>query len=899
MFTNSIKYCILFIFLFFSFLSFSNNNIILFELRNDPELTGPERLCAVFGSVIAEFSAGGIPATDRYSWTVTDPSGNEIFSRSGRGEIYETVPIRFNSLGNHTVSLEVTRGSNETVFSGSRNVEVIQGPEITLRPDYLLCGDEPTTISALPENTPQLNQYTFEWTNAAGNQVGNQNELVVSQEGSYFVALFFTNSEGGQDCLITGSTYVGPPDDFVLSISQDEGCGGQTVQVTADTPLRGDWSVIKQGESDRSDLGNSFSLNLNTETDLNGPGNYTIFFSVVNPQNPNCVSERSIPFTLTDGPEYISQNVSPASSCSTNDGAFEIEVESNIGNLKIIELGYEGFNFTDGEVIPFDNIPPGIYTIEAETNGCFKTSIVIVPSLGPEAQEVYDVNVIAESCNGLGINEGTLEITFINGIIEGEYRLVTGNGGVIEEAPIPNLTSFTIDLPGDFYAFEITDTNGCTIPWESVLDVERRNRVSFSVPSNINICESFALSPSGNGDLEFELSREGQVIGTFDSGESFDLTEGGNYSILGREKSSDPERCPRRIDFQVNVSEPLEFDVELVTRDCFGNMVYEAELFGRDPESVTIRWRNNQGEIVGRGVSWIPTAYETFFLEVQPRGSGFCAIDPVQFNVVEPIFSVEVEIEADPFCPDAPFTVLTAVLEREDFNSDFRWIFIDPDGELTALSMFDGERSIAIEEEGTYEVLVLDEYGCELGSDVLLVLRTLDDTRPEVNDSYSVCQEINLSETINPGEFESYEWYFNGSLVSTDPTFRPLLVGAYSLVVTNADGCPFEAEFETFEDCDFQYVFPTGMVLTDPEKLFEVFVNDAVESAQVWIHNRQGQLIFFCEDLDVQSRVSFCQWDGTFSGELVPTGTYVVTLKYDSERFGVNEKVSKNLVIMK
>ncbi len=136
-------------------------------------------------------------------------------------------------------------------------------------------------------------------------------------------------------------------------------------------------------------------------------------------------------------------------------------------------------------------------------------------------------------------------------------------------------------------------------------------------------------------------------------------------------------------------------------------------------------------------------------------------------------------------------------------------------------------------------------------------------------------------------------------MISTDSIFKPQLPGRYTLIVTNTEGCTVEESFEAFEDCEFQFVFTTGMILSDPSKLFKVIVNDAVESAQVWIHNRQGQLIFFCEDFDVQTRTPFCQWDGTLGGDFVPIGTYTVTLKYNSERFGVEEKVSKNLVVLK
>ncbi|PRY85438.1 hypothetical protein [Mongoliibacter ruber] len=864
---------------------------------NDPNLEGPERLCIVFGSVTGEFSAGGIVESDRYEWSATNPSGVEFFEFSGRGENYETVPIRFSELGANIIQVTVIRAGVE-IYSETRTVQVTQGPELVLMPDYLLCGNDPTTVQAIPNTTPQIDQYTFEWTNAAGVPVGNTNELTVTQEGPYFISLFFTNSEGGQDCLITGSTYVGPPDDFTLSIQQDEACEGEFVQVTADTPFRGDWTVLKQGETQRLDLGNSFSLTIDTENDLDGPGNYTVFFSVANPQNPACSSERSIPFSIKEGPKYSAQNQQAASTCDANDGSFEILTESTIDEIRIIELNEARFNFPAGEVLLFENIPSGIYTIETKTNDCFRTGVVIVPSMAPLAGDVFEVTPLPESCNNVGVEEGKLLVTFVNGIVEGEYRIVTGNGGEVKKEPIPNQNQFEIDgLPGDFYVLEIIDQAGCTIPWDAVLDVQKRERVSFSVPNNINICEVFELLPSTEEDLEFELLLDGNTVEIKNAGNVFELTESGDYSIIGRERRGTPDKCPRRINFSANVSEQLDFDVVLADQDCFGNRAYEADLSGRDPESVVIRWFNEDGDIVGRGKNWLPVAFGRFFLEVQPRGSGFCAVDPVEFTVEEPVLSVEIELEVEPFCPDSPFTVISFNAERE-LIADINWIFIDPDGNVTDLTQFDGQDVITAEEEGTYEVLIFNEFGCELGNDLVLILRSTDDSRPEVNEFYSVCDDINFGETIRPGQFDEYEWYFEGGLVSSDSIFKPQVPGEYTLVVTNPDGCTIEERFVAFEDCEFQYVFPTGMVLSDPDKLFEIYVNDAIENAQVWIHNRQGQLIFYCEDFNVQTRVPFCQWDGVFGGDFVPTGTYTVTLSYKSEKFGVSEKVVSSLVVL-
>jgi hypothetical protein len=122
--------------------------------------------------------------------------------------------------------------------------------------------------------------------------------------------------------------------------------------------------------------------------------------------------------------------------------------------------------------------------------------------------------------------------------------------------------------------------------------------------------------------------------------------------------------------------------------------------------------------------------------------------------------------------------------------------------------------------------------------------------------------------------------------------------GNYSLVVTNEDGCSFESTFSTFEDCTFQHILPTGMELRTDNKLFELYVNDAVEEAKLWIYNRQGELIHFCEGENIQSRVAFCQWDGRVNGKKIPPGSYSVVLNIVSNRFGLDRKFTSKLVVL-
>jgi hypothetical protein len=345
----------------------------------------------------------------------------------------------------------------------------------------------------------------------------------------------------------------------------------------------------------------------------------------------------------------------------------------------------------------------------------------------------------------------------------------------------------------------------------------------------------------------------------------------------------------------VNLDAP-EFEPILESEDCFGNRVYRAELFGANVDDVSIRWYDESFNIVGRGETWFPTAYANFYLDVQPRRSVACAFNPKPFTVRAPVFEVPVTLSAGFICPGQAATVAL----QTDFEEVERieWIYIDPNNNQVFLTQFEDDLTIPADLEGTYEVAVFNRAGCEIGRNMLLVLESQDEVRPEVQAAYSICTESGYGEIVRPGTFVSYEWYRNGDLVSTAAEYNLISAGNYTLVVTNADGCSFEATFSTFEDCTFQFVATNAMELRNPNKQFEVYVNDAVEQAEIWIHNRNGQLVHYCQGQNVQSRVVFCPWDGTVNGKFVPLGSYTATFVIKSNRFGLEKKFVQKLVIL-
>src|SRR5690606_32014301 len=75
---------------------------------NDPGITGPDKLCIVFGSVIGDFFGAGDAATDVYSWKIYSPTNQLLFQGTG-GAGFQTISYTFSIIGKHHVELAVHR----------------------------------------------------------------------------------------------------------------------------------------------------------------------------------------------------------------------------------------------------------------------------------------------------------------------------------------------------------------------------------------------------------------------------------------------------------------------------------------------------------------------------------------------------------------------------------------------------------------------------------------------------------------------------------------------------------------------------------------------------------------------------------------------------------------------
>lgn len=866
------------------------------------QLTGDTNLCIVIGGVIGTYSAGGDPG-DVYEWTITNSSGDVVLNRSG-GDQFETIQFLFTEIGEYTVSLKIRRGTNSNFYEEDLNVNVQKGAELALKQDYLVCGDQPVLLTALYPDTPDLAEYTIIWKSIDENGdevvIGSGNEFLTYDIGYHFVEFYLTNADGTQACTIRGSTFVGPSIDYKITQSSSQLCEGSSITIGTDTPLTGEWFIRKSGTAAKNSLGAAFEITLQS-ANLDGPGIYEVFFSALDENYPDCPAERKITFELLESPKINIQILTSPDDCITENGSFQITSTTNLDSLEIPELGISLPAVSAGQVFTYDNLKPKIYTVIATQNGCKITRLVqvvaknppVTPS--PPSQLTPTVTITPESCSTTGVLNGEIEVNFGQSISSGEYRLFSVSNGVIDAGSIPASGILTLDLSsGDYILEQIID--GCTYPNE-VFSIANQTQVEFSTPGDFYICDTFDFIPETSENLLFTLTYPDGTSQTLGSNQAFTLTEEGPYSLKAEPNSSTSALCPRVENFQVTLSSKYTFEPIKVEKGCFDPIQYMADIQGLLTDDASIRWLNSNNEIVGRGTEFYPATVGVFSLVVQPLGSGFCEVSPAQFEVIPPVTSVAIELEATKICPE-PGTALVTLKTDEDEVLETEWIFYDLNDQRQELPEFNNLFEIEVDAPGTYEAVAYNKFHCEIGRNLIMVEESTLLTLPNLDESYPICSKGNNLPPIDAGEYETYEWYFEEQLVSTKRLYKPTQLGNYRLIVTTIDGCEFEDNFRTYDVCNYQIVYPNAMILGNPDKDFRVLMSEGVTEAELFILNRQGELIHHTSSTDIPLELPTLIWDGKTNGVYVPTGNYVVVIMVRNALYGLEEKEIGSLLVL-
>lgn len=714
------------------------------EKLDDPELTGPDQLCNVYGSVRGAFSGGGNPATDVYKWTILAPDGSVLFTRPPGA--FQTIEYTFELLGSHKVKLEVSRGGI-VLGDFEKSVEIIQGPTLTLATNYQFCQGQLLPLQAISPSSPYFANYIFEWTDESNSIVGNSNTLEVSSPGRYQVTFHILDSDGSTQCQTTLATTVSLLESVAIVQSSSTVCRDGAISFESDPPTTGQWYLTIPGQADPKPLGRSNHLTLIPSFDLPSFGNYTVKLQIENPDNPACAPQATADFTYNEEPVVAVTGTTGASDCYVPDGALEFTAITNLDKLIVGDGGLSYGPFSAGETINIPNLESGAYTLYAILNGCVNTTGTVVPLDSPPSELEFSIeNVVSESCTPTGKDPGSFEVNLKNGITEGSFRVLTERGDEVLKEALPGENPFKITLGGGKYFFEILNKDSCNLPNRDFVEIPGKVQTNFQLPETLTICGFYDLIPETSENLLFTLTDPSGNQSSKVAGEAFTITEEGEYNLVGILPDQD-EICPTSRTITVTTTNPIAFDPVLISEDCvIGNRIFEAEIYGYDPSLANFFWRNAAGDIIGTGQSLFlsPTSIGVFSLEVQPKNSEACPISPKEFTVEAPVLFVDASITSTKLCEFGPEAIVELTTTSPEAVTDIKWRRFNEEGEIVELPEFNNQTTITTRIGGTYEasaysIIPAISKNCELGRVTFQLDLTPDKVEFDIPRELSIC----------------------------------------------------------------------------------------------------------------------------------------------------------------
>jgi len=237
-----------------------------------------------------------------------------------------------------------------------------------------------------------------------------------------------------------------------------------------------------------------------------------------------------------------------------------------------------------------------------------------------------------------------------------------------------------------------------------------------------------------------------------------------------------------------------------------------------------------------------------------------------------------INLELAPYCREDVFTTIGIGQDVGDYA--IRWYQLSS-GEEAHLPDYDDRTTLTVVEVGSYRVTLTDNLSCIKAMEQLEVTQSLN-TPPSLESLYTICTARNLSIQVEvAASFLSCQWFLEGIIVGNGLKFSPGQQGRYSLLATDRQGCEFMQDFEVEDACDAMIRYPTAIRPGDPSKSFVIYPDNLTGELEVFIQNRWGELIYYCEDKNLKvGQASKCLWDGTIRGKIVPNGDYIVFIRY-------------------
>ncbi len=543
----------------------------------------------------------------------------------------------------------------------------------------------------------------------------------------------------------------------------------------------------------------------------------------------------------------VSENVQNASCSFQPDGTIALDI---IGGVAPYTISWSSGQRTD----EIDGLPAGSYEVTVtDDRGCRVMSTIVV-----DAEEVptYSFSVEHPDCSG----EDDGVITFITT----DDLTLTWNDDQINGT--------RRSLSAGEYCGTIISASGCQL--DTCIQIIEPLAMTAAIATTDNTCfgiddGSVSISMS-NGTAPYSYLIDGPIRQTGESGE-FVVLPHGEYDIT----VTDAMGCTFRDAFTIRRAEEVLITAQVDPVSCSGDASGNIDLSisGLDG-ALNFSWTDSGGEPLFSG--------EDLFGQ-------FAGV----YNVMV-IDEDQCEFTAS-FSIDEPEDLLTAevistdVICHYDNNGS---ITIDAAGGVGSyqVSISDGQGSWSGSQhvgldEGIYTASVVDDAGCELVIDSIVINRP-DTFRldMDVDTTAYEFQDVDLPLTVIGAQGE-YDLFWTSDpdgilpCTSCDSTTIVAIENTTVVAVEAIDdaGCVAYDEKKIFIQRANHVSIPTAFTPNGDNQNDRLFVYGTPGAiVQVFsVYNRTGVRLYYDSNIEVNQENK--GWDGTFKGKQVSTGAYVWT----------------------
>lgn len=172
---------------------------------------------------------------------------------------------------------------------------------------------------------------------------------------------------------------------------------------------------------------------------------------------------------------------------------------------------------------------------------------------------------------------------------------------------------------------------------------------------------------------------------------------------------------------------------------------------------------------------------------------------------------------------------------------------------------------VPLEDDGPYEMEAISENGCLRSGEIRVILRNFTGTRVDVSVVNADGETVYLENNRSASNIRISALDTGLYTVTTRQVVAPQCV--------QIDTVRLQAELSCFREIAAPNAFsPNG---NDMNESFFVFASDFINTFEIFIYNRWGQIVFNSKDANFR-------WDGTFQNQPAPPTTYAYKMVFTS-----------------